>query len=153
MVSAVLVALLLLVTPSSAEEPVLRFLNHTPALPDLLYTEYTLHQKKAKHALVEAIQLYASGKLPPNWDRTPFDDVLVALPLHSSIVHTTDGRGGSDKFYVGPNAIRHLGREFIVYGAGIANDPYFEVEMAKLGASVYGFDCTVCRSALNSANE
>ena len=140
--SAALVSLLW-VSPSAAQEPVLRFLNHTPALPDLLYTEYTLHQKKAKHALVDAIALYASGKLPPNWDRNPFDDVLVALPLHSSVVHSTDGKGGSDKFYVGPNAIRHLGREFIVYGAGIANDPFFEVEMARLGAAVYGFDCTV----------
>ena len=140
-----LLGLALLLLPSSeAHDDEHLFLSNSPALPELLYTEFTLHQKKAKHALLDAINLYNSGETPPNWDQKPFDDVLIALPLSPAVVHTTDGRGGSDKFYVGPSAIRHIGSSFIVYGAGIANDPYFEVEMAKLGASVFGFDCTVC---------
>lgn len=144
MVSVFLVSLTLLIAPMRTQDAAVpRLLNPNPALPEVLHSEFTLHQKQAKQALLDAIDLYSSGRTPRNWDRRPFDDVLIALPLHPSVVHTTDGKGGSDKFYVGPNVIRQRGREFIVYGAGIANDPYFEVEIAKLNASVFGFDCTV----------
>ncbi len=55
----------------------------------------------------------------------------------------TDGKGEHQKYFVGKNAIKRLGKEFVVYAAGIDNRPVFENYMAsELNASVFAFDCT-----------
>jgi hypothetical protein len=108
----------------------------------ILKAQMRLTEERAKFALESAIELHDKYSVPSGWDNTPFDDVLIALPLSPSICHVTNGIGGSDKYYAAPEAIKKAGKAFIVYGAGIAGDPFFENQLAALGADVYGFDCT-----------
>ena len=60
----------------------------------------------------------------------------------SNTERNSNGRGEDSKYFVGINSISSVGRDFIVYGAGIDNKPMFEKHLASLNASVFAFDCT-----------
>lgn len=98
--------------------------------------ENEMAEKKAISVLKDSIELLSKGANLPS--RTPFDDILPSILMESHLVPPRD------KFIVAPNAIKHLQKKYVVYGAGIANNPSFENYMNyDLGADVYAFDCTV----------
>jgi hypothetical protein len=72
-----------------------------------------------------------------------FRDVRDSFLLHPRLAHPTDGSGQGMKYYASEAAIQGRNGKFIVYGAGNAGAPDFELELAGLGADVYSFDCTV----------
>eukprot|EP01039_Chlorochromonas_danica_P003707 gene3707-4055_t len=100
--------------------------------------ENSVQEEVAYHKLVDAIKALKLGIATPA--KNNFEDILSSVLLESHLVPNTE-----DKFIIGPNAITSLGKNFVVYAAGIANDPSFEEYMASLGAEVHGFDCTIPR--------
>eukprot|EP01033_Poteriospumella_lacustris_P005792 gene5792-4151_t len=69
----------------------------------------------------------------------PFDDVLVSYPVAPSLALTSI----PDKFLVAPNALRQHAQTGVIYAAGIATHPQFEVALAAMGLNVHAFDCTL----------
>lgn len=91
--------------------------------------------------LEDSLDAYKNGK--ELWGTTVFFDVAVTYRAHGDFVHGTDGKGEHDKFFIGKNALKLLGKDFIVYAAGIDNRPQFENYMAtEMNSSVFAFDCT-----------
>lgn len=131
-----------------------RLKRRTINMPEILMRQYHHIQRKARQKLVKSIEFYEKNPyylydtIPltedqRHWLKYPFEDVMVSLPLAKELIHASDGHGGEDKYFVGPDALREIGSEFIVYGAGINNNANFELYLASLGASVFAFDCTV----------
>jgi hypothetical protein len=57
------------------------------------------------------------------------------------------------KFIVGKSQLETMKSKFILYGAGIAEEPEFEEELAgNYGISVHGFDCTIPANTLLKNN-
>eukprot|EP01040_Poterioochromonas_malhamensis_P011936 gene11936-13022_t len=69
----------------------------------------------------------------------PIEDVLVSFPIdEKKAIHV------KDKYIVGPNQLESLQKDFILYAAGIANQPEFEEAIAGMfHISVHAFDCTI----------
>jgi ribosomal protein L25 (general stress protein Ctc) len=68
-----------------------------------------------------------------------FSDVLIAYPVEPSTSLQVFA-----KFIVGKSLLQTMKAGFILYGAGIAQEPEFEEEIAgSYGISVHGFDCTI----------
>lgn len=101
--------------------------------------ENALQEQKALKLLHDAIAQLSNGtKLS---QKTPFDDIIPSILLESHFVPPRD------KYIVAPNAIRAMGKQYIVYAAGLADSPTFEQYMAfDLGADLYAFDCTVANA-------
>jgi len=122
-------------------------------LPDILQQQLDIIQFKAREKLIKSIAQFETNPFymdSPDisdsqkyWLGQPFEDVVVALPLSKDLIHSSDGKGGEEKFFVAPDALRLTGSDFIVYGAGINKNANFELYLASLGASVFAFDCTV----------
>jgi hypothetical protein len=111
--------------------------NCRHGLPVIVAKEMELLEKAAYDKLVAGAQATVRS-------RTSNFDVLSII--YTSLVgfqHTTDGNGQNSKWFLGVNAIPHMGKEFIVYAGGNNNEVMFEKEMAALGANVFSFDCTV----------
>ncbi|KAJ1389220.1 hypothetical protein B484DRAFT_459708 [Ochromonadaceae sp. CCMP2298] len=75
-------------------------------------------------------------------DLLPFQDLAVSLPIADRLAHLSDGLGDTEKYFVAEDAIRRIGKRYVIYAAGIAGHPGFENQMAGLGATVVAFDCT-----------
>ncbi len=98
--------------------------------------EKTLQEKKALHMLTVALEQMKDGKELP--EKTPFDDIIPSIWMEYHLVPS------SDKYIVASEAIRYMGSNYVVYGAGIADDPSFEAYMYNnLKTDVHAFDCTV----------
>jgi len=74
-------------------------------------------------------------------DPLRFADLKVAVSIPAAFTRPSDGVGGSEKFIVAPQAISVLGKEYIVYAAGVQGNDIFEQYMSGIGADVHGFDC------------
>lgn len=103
--------------------------------------EHGLLERKGLKRLVDSLEAYSNGK--ELWGSTVFYDIDVTYRTHNEFVHETDGKGESQKYFIGKNALKLLGKDFIIYGAGVANNPIFENYMAsEMNSSVFAFDCT-----------
>lgn len=100
----------------------------------LLEYNNLLLEEMAYKLLVDRIAELSAGKILEQ--KSPFDDIIPSIELSTQVV-------AKDKYITGYTAIKNIGKKFIVYGAGIANDPSFEESMRNLGTSVYAFDCTI----------
>ena len=109
-----------------------------------LAAEYEIMERKALTTLLDAMERYIKDNEPiTRWIYPrPFEHVIVAFPVHPLLVHMSDGKGAEEKYFIGTDRIRQLGKAYTVYGLGINGQPDFENYMAGLGSSVYGFDCT-----------
>ncbi|RYH09257.1 hypothetical protein EON65_40275 [archaeon] len=107
---------------------------------ELYELENAIQEKTALKKLMDAIADLDAGKNLPG--DHPFVDVIPSIIMESNLVPPRD------KFIVGERAIRLMGKDYIVYAAGIANEPAFEGYMRwVLGADVYAFDCTTAGKA------
>lgn len=72
--------------------------------------------------------------------KRPFDDILVSYPIAPSLALTSV----RDKFLVAPHALqRQRSNVPVIYAAGIATHPDFELAMVDVGLQVHAFDCTL----------
>jgi hypothetical protein len=72
--------------------------------------------------------------------KRPFDDILVSYPIAPSLALTSV----RDKFLVAPHALQRQRRNApVIYAAGIATHPDFELAMVDVGLQVHAFDCTL----------
>jgi hypothetical protein len=111
---------------------------------DFLKLENTLQHDRALRRLQDSLKAFADGSHSGNANHHAFEDVEPSLLYH--IFRIRPERPGMDttKYIIGGNAIKHLGKEYVAYGAGIANDPSFEEFLgSRLNASVFGLDCTI----------
>lgn len=108
----------------------------------LLALESSLVAQAALLRMQESLEMYRNGsRIQPSAHN--FVDIERSLLVHPRFVHSSDGTGGNEKFFVGTRAIPRLGKDFVVYAAGIDNNPGFENYMARtMGSSVFAFDCT-----------
>lgn len=110
---------------------------------DIISLQYQIVEDKAYNKLITSISNYKNNKINNDIDNdNPFSDLLVAFYMHPIHVHNSDGKGNTEKYFVGVDAIKYIGKKYIVYTAGVNGLPQFENYMISLGASVYGFDCT-----------
>lgn len=110
------------------------------AVPFLVENELSLLGERAHTRLSAG----ANGNTDEN---SPFRDVLISLPLHSELFHSSSVGSEGDKFFVAPLTLQQQGQNCIVYAAGLADDVKFENFMAgSIGCDVHGFDCTVMSS-------
>eukprot|EP01041_Mallomonas_annulata_P007764 gene7764-15887_t len=135
-------------TPGSMEQSTMRrnlrkSVNKKYIMSDILSLEFNLMAIQAKDKLESAIASYPTltDESLSEWLKTPFDDIIVSIPLTPKFMKKVGIEDGS-KFFIGANTVQTMKRKIVVYGAGIDNRPVFELAMGKLGADVYGFDCT-----------
>ena len=119
-------------------------LIRTKFMPTILFHEHQLVESTALNILLNAMEKYLRDNEPiTGWlYPRPFEHVVPSFYIHPQYVHLSDGKGGEEKYFIGREAIKSQGTNFIVYALGINGEPQFENYMAGLGASVYGFDCT-----------
>jgi hypothetical protein len=106
----------------------------------VLRVEQHLVEEEALSKLSLSLAAYANNS--ELWGTTVFYDVIPSIKLSPHLIHESDGHGNAEKYYAGTNAIKALGKSFIVYASGIDNNPVFEKQLAALNASVFAFDCT-----------
>ena len=107
---------------------------------EIVNIEHAMLEQEGLQKLVESLEMYKRGE---DLKGSPFDDIYVTYRVHHDLVHNTDGMGEKEKYFIGMNALRILGKKFIVYAAGVDNKPEFENYMAtELNTSVFAFDCT-----------
>ena len=124
--------------------------THTQRVPisahKLLVGETRLWEKMALRKLVHGVSAPSTplSSSTTQAELDPFEDLQIALPLPSQLVHDPgqNNRHG-DKYFVGPLSIGRMGKRFVVYAAGNAMKVELEMNLAILGASVYSFDCTI----------
>lgn len=68
----------------------------------------------------------------------PFDEADVSFPVAPEMAIRV-----KDKYVIGPRLMKNMQEKFIIYAAGIANEPDFEEAMGALNVSVHAFDCTI----------
>jgi hypothetical protein len=107
----------------------------------LLAVQHQIVEKEAFSKLIDGM-IRNIHDATANAGNLPFQDLAVAIPIADRLAHLSDGRGDTEKYFVGEDAIRRKGKRYIIYAAGIAGHPGFENQMASLGATVVGFDCT-----------
>jgi len=108
----------------------------------LLALETRLVAQAAQQRMQDSLQMYRNGSNIAPFAHN-FVDIDVSFLVHPRFVHKSDGTGGNEKFFLGTNSIPTLGKDFVVYAAGIDNNPGFENYMARhMKASVFAFDCT-----------
>jgi hypothetical protein len=94
-------------------------------LPNLILNEHNIFEnnqiKKLSLALNNSINNYINSH-----DNNPFGDIMVTFPIHEIFVHKSSNPGGEDKFFVGPNYIKSVGKNYIVYSAGTNGHVEFE---------------------------
>jgi hypothetical protein len=110
--------------------------NMHAELPRILVDEFRIVEQNS-------IKKLQDGLLTPTAGTDLYQDVTVSMYVHTKIVHLSDGSGQEIKYYAAIDAIKEKGLDFIVYSAGNAGQPSFELELAKLGAKVFSFDCTI----------
>ena len=107
-------------------------------LPSLVEKEFEHLEKRAYTVLLEGL---ASNSTDSGF---PFDNILVSLPLHADLFHSSTTGSEGDKFFVAPLTLQQQRQECVVYAAGLADSVGFENYMASsVGCRVHGFDCTV----------
>ena len=112
--------------------------------PGILAMESHYLEKRAFERLIGGLERFIIENEPITaWVHPqPFQDILPAIFIHPNLVHPSDGLGDNEKYFIGNEAIKQIGKEYIVYAAGVAGQPFFENYMSNLGANVYAFDCT-----------
>lgn len=101
--------------------------------------ENSLHEQFALKKLTDAIHRLSRGRAEGNY--SAFADIMPSVLFQYSTVTGVVGR--EQKHFIGQRAIASMGRDYVAYGVGIANNPAFEEYLVQLGATVHGFDCTV----------
>eukprot|EP01038_Epipyxis_sp_PR26KG_P017193 gene17193-23691_t len=123
----------------------------SPRILSLSTNKITSHswfdkKNENKQAIVDLISSISSYETNRSYSNTklsgPFADLNIQLHIESKYVHLSSRPGGEDKYFVGPDYIKEIGKQYIVYSAGTAGYIDFEKYMASLGSSVYAFDCT-----------
>jgi len=119
-----------------AGEPKTAVPHYAP--PFLVGVELSLIEERAHTRLLDTL---SSNSVNNDF---PFDDILISLPLHADVFHTSQIGSEGDKFFVAPFSLKQQGQKCIVYGAGLANRADFENYMSEsVGCDVHGFDCTL----------
>jgi hypothetical protein len=90
--------------------------------------QYHIEETKAVAKMVESVKLARSASVD---DSHPFADIVVPFKLPDNMVHKSDETENGRKFFVGPDAIRALGKNYIVYAAGTAGAVNFEEYMGR----------------------
>lgn len=66
---------------------------------------------------------------------------MISFPVPKGLFHEGSANQ-DDKYFIGTNTIKEIGKNFTVYAFGTAGVAKFEEYVASLGASVFAFDCT-----------
>jgi hypothetical protein len=114
----------------------------THHIPNLLAIEYDIIERRSLEKLLAGLERHLKEEGHSAKNTAPFGDLVPSLYLNPIFAHKSDGKGESEKYFIGTETIKRLGKNFIVYAAGIAGQPSFENYMADLGSTVAGFDCT-----------
>jgi hypothetical protein len=93
--------------------------------------QYHIEETKAAAKMVESIKLAGSASASRDYDSHPFADIVVPFKLPDNMVHKSDETGNGRKFFVGSDAIRALGKRYIIYAAGTAGEVKFEEYMGR----------------------
>ena len=108
------------------------------SMPSLVDQEYAYLEKRAYAVLLEESTTNSTGS------GFPFGNILISLPLHADLFHSSTTGSEGDKFFVAPLTLQQQRRECVVYAAGLADSVSFENYMTdSVGCHVHGFDCTV----------
>jgi len=111
-----------------------------PDRTNILIRQYEITESRAYQRLLNGLKDDKDSLQDQNTNN--FRDLIPAIYVHPSYAHVSDGKGNTEKYFVGVDAIRELRKSYVVYTAGVNGLPNFENYMSKLGASVYAFDCT-----------
>lgn len=109
-------------------------------IPHILQSEYDIDNKIAEESLSKGMKNPVTFHGDNN--DHPFADIIVDVQVPDAYAHRGEGVEG-DKFFIGPRTVKEKGSSFVVYSFGCADSVNFELYMAKLGSSVFAFDCTV----------
>ena len=108
----------------------------------ILMRQYEITENRAYQRLLNGLKKDSAVLDINGGDTSNFRDLLPAIYVHPSYAHVTDGKGNTEKYFIGIDVIQQMKKNYVVYTAGVNGLSSFENYMSKLGASVYPFDCT-----------
>ena len=108
----------------------------------ILMRQYEITENRAYQRLLNGLNTDSAVLDINGGDTSNFRDLLPAIYVHPSYAHVTDGKGNTEKYFIGIDVIQQMKKNYVVYTAGVNGLSSFENYMSKLGASVYAFDCT-----------
>ena len=85
--------------------------------PNIVASENEMIERDALKTLLDAME----NCILNNERKTPshFENVKIALYIHPRLIHSSDGKGNWEKYFIGSNSIKAQGKSYIVYGFGI----------------------------------